>query len=111
MTAKLIEILIMEGIAVLMLWLGYLIGIKKKMELIAGYNKKSSQHVTNKAGLARLIGRLCLLIGIASAVMPIATSIWGVSTPALNYCIGAYGGFIAGVIGLTMLQARDYTEK
>ena len=31
MTAKVIEILIMEGIALLMLWFGYMIGVKKKM--------------------------------------------------------------------------------
>jgi len=88
MTAKLIEIIVMEGIALLMFWFAYLIGVKKKMELIAGYNKKSSQYVTDKEGLARLVGRLCLLV-----------------------CTGAFGGFVAGAIGVTVLQARDYATK
>lgn len=111
MNAKIIEVLVMEGIAVLMFWFAYLIGIKKKMELIAGYNERSAQYVTDKQGLARLVGRLCLLVGLASATMPIATSIWGASAIGLGSCIGAFAGFIAGVVGLTILQARDYATR
>lgn len=43
MTAKLIEIFVMEGVAVLMLVFAYLIGVKGKMELIAGYNEKHQE--------------------------------------------------------------------
>jgi hypothetical protein len=111
MTAKLVEVLVMEGIAVLMFWFAYLIGIKKKMELIAGYNEKSAQYVTDKDGLARLVGRLCLLVGLASGVMPIATTMWGATATGLASCLGAFGGFITGVIGITVLQARDYAAK
>ena len=111
MTAKLIEIIVMEGIALLMFWFAYLIGVKKKMELIAGYNKKSSQYVTDKEGLARLVGSLCLLVGLASATMPIATTIWGSTATGFASCTGAFGGFVAGAIGVTVLQARDYATK
>ena len=111
MEAKLVEIIVMEGIAVLMLWFAYQIGIKKKMWLIAGYNEKSAQYVTDKAGLARLVARLCLLAGLASGAMPIATAIWGATATGYASCIGAYGGFIAGITGFTALQARDYTVK
>lgn len=110
MPAKLIEVLVMEGIAVLMFVFAYLIGVKKKMELIAGYNEKSAERVTDKDGLARLIARLCLLVGLASAVMPVATAIWGATATGFASCAGAYGGFIVGAVGLTALQARDYTS-
>ena len=109
--SKIIEVLVMEGIALLMFWFAYLIGVKKKMTLIAGYNEKSAQYVTDKDGLARLIGRLCLLVGLASAVMPIATAIWGATVFGYASCTGAYGGFIVGAVGLTVLQARDYASK
>lgn len=111
MTDKIIEILVMEGIAILMFWFAYLIGVKKKMELIAGYNERSAQHVTDKEGLARLVGRLCLLVGLASAFMPIATGVWGTTATGFASCIGTYGGFMVGVIGLTVLQARDYASR
>lgn len=111
MTAKLIEILVMEGIAVLMFWFAYAIGVQKKMELIAGYNEKSARYVTDKEGLARLVGRLCLLVGLASGAMPIATTIWGGTATGYASCTGAFGGFIAGAVGLTALQARDYAAR
>ena len=111
MTAKLTEIIVMEGIALLMFWFAYLIGVKKKMGLIAGYNKKSSQYVSNKEGLARLVGRLCLLVGLASGIMPIATTMWGSTAIGYASCTGAFGGFIAGAIGVTVLQARDYATR
>ena len=105
MMAKVIEILIREGIAALMLLLAYLIGVKGRMEFIAGYNERSAARVTNKAGLKRLIARTCVLLAIASALMPLATSLF-----AQAYAIGGYGGFILGVIGFVMLQARDYVD-
>ncbi len=105
MTAKAIEILIMEGIAILMLVFAYLIGVKGRMELIAGYNQRSAARVTDKAGLRRLIARTCVLLAIASALMPVVTSLFD-----LAYAIGGYGGFILGVIGFVVLQARDYVN-
>lgn len=110
MSAKLIEILVMEGIAALMFWLAYAIGIKQRMELIAGYNKRSAELVTDKPGLARLIARLCLLVGLASAVMPLLTYLWGTTAIGMAACIGAYGGFLIAVILMVMLQARDYVR-
>lgn len=101
----------MEGIALLMFWFAYAIGIKRKMTLIAGYNQKTAAHVTDKAGLAKLIARLCLLVGFASALMPLATTLWGTTLEGFYSCTGAYGGFILGVVALTMLQAREYVER
>lgn len=110
MTGKMIEILVMESIAVLMFVFAYQIGIKGKMELIAGYNRKTASRVTDKAGLRRLIARTCLLVGIGSALMPVLTHFAAAHENGIAHAIGAYGGFIAGVIGMVMLQARDYTE-
>ena len=110
MTGKLIEILIMEGIAILMFVFAWQIGIKGKMELIAGYNRRTAHRVTDKAGLRRLIARTCLLVGIGSALMPLLTWIAVDYRAGMAHAIGAYGGFIVGVIGMVMLQARDYTD-
>ena len=110
MTAKIIEILIMEGIALLMFWFGYMIGVKKRMDFIAGYNEKTADRVTDKEGLARLIARVCYLVGIASALMPVATTFFGTTNSTLMQWVGGYGGFIVGVIALTLLQARDFTK-
>ena len=109
--AKLIEVLIMGGVAGLMFWLSYAIGIKQRMTLIAGYNEKSAHLVTDKPGLARLIGRICLLVGVGAAVMPIATAIWSGYPKGFYTCMGALGGYLAGVVAFTTLQARDYTRR
>jgi hypothetical protein len=111
MTAKIAEILIMEGIAVLMLWFAHAIGVQRKMHLIAGYNERTAPRVTDKPGLARLIGRVCLLVGLASALMPLATTLWGGTLKGWALCVGHYGGFILGVIALTMLQSREYVRR
>lgn len=110
MTGKLIETLIMEGIAILMFVFAWQIGIKGKMELIAGYNERTAARVTDEAGLRRLIARTCLLVGIGSALMPFLTWIAVDHEAGMAHVIGGYGGFIVGVIGMVMLQARDYTE-
>jgi len=110
LTAKLIEILVMEGIAVLMFVFAYQIGIKGKMELIAGYNERTASKVTDKQGLKRLIARCCLLTGIGSALMPVLTFITADSPHGFAQAIGGFGGFIIGIIGMVMLQARDYTK-
>jgi hypothetical protein len=109
MTPKLIEILIMEGVAVLLFAFAYLIGVKGQMNLIAGYNERTASKVTDKEGLKRLITRLCLLLAVGSAVMPLLTYISAGTPGGLAYCIGGYGGFIVGVVGMVALQARDYT--
>ncbi len=109
MTSKLIEILVMEGIAVLLFVFAYLIGVKGKLELIAGYNEQTASRVKDKNGLKRLITRLCVLVAVASAFMPILTHFASSYPSGLAYCIGGYGGFILGVIGIVMLQSRDYT--
>ncbi len=109
MSAKLIEIVIMEAIAVLMFVFAWLIGIKGRLELIAGYNERSADRVTDKAGLGRLVARCCLLLGIASALMPLLTYLAASSENGFAHVVGGYGGLILGVVGMVMLQARDYT--
>ena len=109
--AKFIEVLIMEGVAGIMFWLSYAIGIQQRMNLIAGYNEKTAHLVVDKPGLARLIGRICFLVGIGAAVMPVATAVWSGSLRGFYACMGAFGGYLAGIIAFTMLQARDYTRR
>jgi hypothetical protein len=110
MTAKLIEIVVMESIAILMFIFAYLIGVKGRIELIAGYNEQSASKVKDKDGLKRLITRLCVLVGVGSAVMPILTYFSCCYPNGLAYSIGGYGGFLVGVIGMVVLQSRDYTS-
>ena len=110
MTAKLIEIMIMEGIAIVFFIFAYYIGAKGKLELIAGYNENTAATVKDKNGLKRLITRLCILIGVGSACMPILTHFSSNYPHGLAYITGGYGGFILGVIGMVMLQAKDYTK-
>ena len=110
MASKLIEIVVMEGIAVLMFVFAYLIGVKGKLELIAGYNKRTASRVKDKNGLKRLITRLCILVGIGSAFMPVLTFFSSNYSSGLEYSIGGYGGFILGVVGMVALQSKDYTN-
>lgn len=109
-TEKLIEILIMEGIAVLLFVFAYMIGVKGRMELIAGYNEKTAARVKDKDGLKRLITRVCVLVGVGSALMPILTHFSHDYPHGLAYSIGGYGGFVIGIIGMVALQSRDYTS-
>ncbi len=108
-TAKIIEIITMEGIALLFFVFAYLIGAKGRMELIAGYNNKTAHRVTDKVGLGRLITRLCILLGIGSALMPLLTATMAAKPLGMAYALGGYGGFIIGLVSLVILQARDYT--
>ena len=110
MNAKIVEILVMEGIAALLFLFAYLIGVKGRMELIAGYNERTAAKVKDKDGLKRLISRVCVLVGAASALMPLLTSLVNVHSRGMLYLIGGYGGFIVGLIAMVMLRARDYTE-
>lgn len=109
MTAKSIEIVVMEGIAIVMFVFAYLIGVKGKLELIAGYNARTAARVKDKEGLKRLITRLCLLVGVGSAIMPVLTFLAASHPSGLAYITGGYGGFIIGVIGFIALQAKEYT--
>ena len=92
MVAKLIETLVMEGIAVLFFVFAYSIGVKGRLELIAGYNKRTASKVKDKDGLKRLITRLCVLAGLGSALMPILTHFSYNYPNGLAYSIGGYGG-------------------
>lgn len=110
MTAKLIEIAVMEGIALLMFVFAYFIGVKGRLELIAGYNERTAARIKDKDGLKRLITRLCVLVGTGSALMPAVTLYASHYYFGMAYAIGGYGGFMLGILGMVMLQARDYTE-
>jgi len=108
MNAKFIEILVMECVAILFFVFAYLIGVKGRLELIAGYNKKTEVHAKDKNGLKRLITRLCLLIGVGFALMPLLTYFASCYPHGMAYSIGGYGGFILGIISMVTLQSRDY---
>lgn len=110
MSAKIVEIAVMEGVAALMFAFAWLIGVKQKMSLIAGYNDRSADSVHDKPGLARFIGRVCLVVGLASAFMPLGTYLWGGTPNGFASLTGGYAGVIVGVVALTMFQARDYTR-
>ena len=109
-TAKIVENVVMEGIAALMFGLAYAIGVKGKLHLIAGYNERSAAAVHDKPGLARFIARVCVAVGLASALMPLATYLWGGTATGFASVTGGYGGFIAGVLVVTMLQGREYAS-
>ena len=111
MVPKIIEVLIMEGIAVLLFVFACLIGVKGRLELIAGYNERTASRVKDKDGLARLITRLCILVGVGTASMPALTHFASGYPCSLAYILGGYGGFILGVIGMVALQSRDYTTR
>lgn len=110
MTAKFIEIFVMEGIAVLLFVFAYLIGVKGRLELIAGYNERTASRVRDKDGLKRLVTRLCIVVGAGSALMPVLTFFASGNPWTLAHVLGGYGGFIAGAIGMVALQSRDYTS-
>ena len=110
MAAKLIEILVMEAVAILMFMFAYLIGVKGKMELIAGYNEQRASKVKDKDGLKRLIARLCVLVGIGTAFMPLLTHFTSSHPHGMACSIAGYFGFIVGVVGMVALQSRDYTS-
>ena len=43
---------------------------------------------------------------------PEAVIFWQIRVPrVLAACVGGFGGFLAGAVGLTALQARDYTTR
>lgn len=109
-TAKLIEIVVMEGIAVVMFAAAYFLGVKGKMELIAGYNDKTANRVKDKPGLKRLVTRLIVLVAVASALMPLITYLFSNTPCGVAYAAGGFGGFIIGVVGIILLQAREYVE-
>jgi len=110
MAERLVEILIIEGIAVLMFIFAYLIGVRGKFYLIAGYNAQTAFRVKDKGGLKRLITRLCILLGIESATMPILAHFTSSYHHGFAYIIGGCNGFLLGVIGMVALQSRDYTS-
>ena len=110
MMIKITEILVMEGIAILMFVFAYLIGVKGKLKLIAGYNDRTESRVTDKEGLKRLIARTCLLVGIGTALMPVLTYFTASGPLGIAPTIGGYAGFVIGIISLVMLQARDYIK-
>ena len=110
MTANLVALLIMEGIALLLFWFAYAIGVRGQYQLIAGYNARSAEQVTDKPGLGRLVAHCCITVGLASALLPFAMMLFGQTTAGYFGWLGAYGGVIGGTIVMTFLQARQFTR-
>lgn len=105
---KLIEVIVAESIAVILFGFAYAIGVRRKMMLIAGYNQRTAKYIKDPHGLARLVGRVCMLAGVATALMPLATHFWGGTAPGWYMVVGHYGGFLIGIIVFTILQSREY---
>jgi len=59
------------AIGLFVVFMGYLIKYKKKLFFIAGYNRWTSETVNDeqKEKLAKLIGNICILIGLATILM------------------------------------------
>jgi len=110
MKGLMIELIIWWACAFLMFLFAYMIGVKGKMELIAGYNARTADRVTDKQGLKRLVTRLLVLVGIACMVLPLLRFYVFTGYEGYILLVGGFGGFMIGVIGMVMLQARDYTK-
>lgn len=79
--------------------LGYLIAVKKKMALIAGYSEKQ---VNDKQGLAKLVGYFTIAIGIVTAIMPILLEIMG------EYAIWIFSAIVIGGSVIVVIKAQKY---
>jgi hypothetical protein len=110
MKGFIIELIIWWACGGLMFLFAYLIGVKGKMELIAGYNARTADRVTDKEGLRRLITRLLVLVGIACVFLPLMRFFIFTGHEGYTLLVGGFGGFMIGVIGMVMLQTRDYTR-
>ncbi|MGE7693886.1 DUF3784 domain-containing protein [Lysinibacillus sp. NPDC094177] len=62
-------------LAILIIFMGYLIHIKKKLGLIAGYQEDS--FIGDKDKLAKLFGIFSYIVGIATLLLPFGLEFWG----------------------------------
>ena len=62
-------------VALIIIFIGYLIHIKKKLWLIAGYQEDC--FIGNKDKLAKLFGVFSYIVGIITLLLPIGLKFWG----------------------------------
>jgi hypothetical protein len=71
-------LLICGTLGIFIIYIGYLISVKKKLWLIAGYNK--GVYKGNKDKLARVFGLYFILIGIITVFLPFSLLYIGLFT-------------------------------
>jgi hypothetical protein len=62
-------------LAFIIIFMGFLIHVKKKLWLIAGYQEDS--FIGNKVKLAKLFGVFSYIVGIATFLLPFGLEFWG----------------------------------
>lgn len=76
-------------LALLFICIGYLIHIKKKLWLIAGYQQES--FIGDKDKLAKLFGLFSYIVGIVTFLLPFGLEFWGIISGiiyAISICLG-----------------------
>ncbi|MGE7948986.1 DUF3784 domain-containing protein [Lysinibacillus sp. NPDC093688] len=76
-------------LALIIIFMGFLIHIKKKMWLIAGYQEDS--FLGDKDKLAKLFGLFSYIVGIATFLLPFGLEFWGIVSGmiyAICICLG-----------------------
>ncbi|MGE7998347.1 DUF3784 domain-containing protein [Lysinibacillus sp. NPDC093190] len=63
-------------LALIIIFMGYLIHAKRKLWLIAGYQEDS--FICNKDKLAKLFGVFSYIVGIATFLLPFGLEFWGI---------------------------------
>lgn len=76
-------------LAFIIIFMGYLIHVKKKLSLIAGYQEGS--FIGDKDKLAKLFGIFSYIVGIATFLLPFGLEFWGIISGiiyAVCICLG-----------------------
>lgn len=76
-------------LAFIIILMGYLIHIKKKLWLIAGYQEEG--FIGDKDKLAKLFGVFSYIVGIATFLLPFGLEFWGLTSGiiyAVCICLG-----------------------
>lgn len=76
-------------LALIFIFMGYLIHVKKKLWLIAGYQEGS--FIGDKDKLAKLCGVFSYIVGIATFLLPFGLEFWGIISGiiyAVCICLG-----------------------
>lgn len=88
-------------VSLLMFLFGYLIGQKKQLSLIAGFDEKT--YKGDKEKLAKSVGSFCMLIGVLTILLPIGLEFLG-SFVGVIYAIIVVVGTIALIIYINLVN-------
>ena len=104
--APLLLLLITEFIAIVFVALGYMIKVKRKTSLIAGYDPKTC---ADPEGLIAWVGNSLIALGLGAAVIFVAMLI------APEYSVILFLAYTAGVVPIaaiiTAVVARRFDKK